>query len=195
VLHSETHCVPASSAPDELARLAAAALRGGADDLQVVIDDLPAPVYVTDAQGWLTYFNRACIDFAGRTPATGKDRWCVTWRLYTEGGTYLPHEDCPMAEAIRQMKPISGVIAIAERPDGSRVTFQPHPAPVMDDDGKLIGAVNVLIDVTDRRQASALKAQALRCRRLAQSVSDRQTVNTLMLMAKDYEAKARKLTD
>ena len=179
--------------PDELARLAAAALRGGADDMQAVIDDLPAPVYVTDAQGWLTFFNRACIDFAGRTPATGKDRWCVTWRLYTEGGAYLPHEECPMAVAIRQKKPISDVTAVAERPDGSRITFQPHPAPVLDDDGTLIGAVNVLVDVTGRRQASALKAQALRCRRLAQSVGDRKTINTLMLMADDYEEKAREL--
>ena len=173
--------------------LAAAALRGGADDLQAVIDDLPAPVYVTDAQGWLTNFNRACVDFAGRTPTTGKDRWCVTWRLYTESGAFLPHEDCPMAEAIRRRKPICGMTAVAERPDGSRVTFQPYPAPVMDDDGALIGAVNVLVDVTDRRQASALKAQALRCRRLAQSVSDRRTVNTLTLMAKDYEEKASRL--
>ena len=98
-----------------------------------------------------------------------------------------------MAVAIRQKKPISDVTAVAERPDGSRITFQPHPAPVLDDDGTLIGAVNVLVDVTGRRQASALKAQALRCRRLAQSVGDRKTINTLMLMADDYEEKAREL--
>ncbi|MGZ8298237.1 MAG: PAS domain-containing protein, partial [Allosphingosinicella sp.] len=154
------------AAPDDLANLAVAALRGGTDGLQGVLDDIPAPIYVTDADGWVTFFNRACVDFVGRTPVPGQDRWCASWRLYTESGAFLPHEDCPMAVAIRRKHPVRGVVAVAERPDGTRVLFMPHPTPVTDDDETLIGAVNILIDVTDRRQAEALKGQATRCRRL-----------------------------
>ncbi len=170
-----------------------AALRDGSSGLQALLDELSSPIYVTDADGWVTFFNRACVDFVGRTPVPGQDRWCVSWRLYTESGAFLPHENCPMAEAIQQRRRIRGVVAVAERPDGSRVMFAPHPSPVTDADGTLIGAVNILIDVTDHRQAAALQAQALRCRRLAQSVTDLRTVETLSDMALEYEEKARRL--
>ena len=64
------------------------------------LDELPAPIYVTDADGVISYYNPACIAFAGRVPALGQDRWCVTWKLYTEDGAFLPHDKCPMADAI-----------------------------------------------------------------------------------------------
>ena len=117
----------------------------------------------------------------------------MTWRLYTEGGAYLPHDQCPMAVAIKEERPIRGVIAVAERPDGKRVLFTPYPTPIIEA-GALVGAVNILIDVTDRRQADALKAQARRCRRLAQSLTDTRTIETLKLMAADYEEQARALS-
>ena len=180
---------PASA--DDLIRLASTAVSEGG--LERVLETLPTPIYVTDVDGWVTYFNRACIDFAGRTPVAGEDRWCVSWRLYTEQGLPLPHDQCPMATAIREDRAIRGVVAIAERPDGTRVMFTPWPSPVHDSAGRLIGAVNLLIDVTDERQSAALKTQALRCRRLAQSVSDSRTVTTLLGMAAEYEEKARSL--
>lgn len=184
--------LPAAS-PDDMLGLAVNAARSDAAELQRVIDELPAPIYLTDAEGWVTFFNRACIDFAGRTPVPGQDRWCVTWRLHTESGAFLPHEECPMAVAIRENRPVRGAIAVAERPDGTRVMVAPYPTPIVDEDGKLAGAVNLLIDVTDQRQAASLKAQAQRCRRLAQSVGDPRTVQTLTIMAVDYEDKARAL--
>jgi PAS domain S-box-containing protein len=180
--------------PDEVANLTLAVMREDSDRLPALLDDFPAPIYLTDADGWVTYFNRACVDFTGRTPVTGQDRWCVTWRLYTEGGALLPHAECPMAVALREEKPVRGVVAVAERPDGSRVMFLPHPSPITDSEGTLIGAVNILIDVTDRRQAAALEAQASRCRRLARSMTDSRTVFTLTRMAEDYEERARQLT-
>ncbi|MGZ8312699.1 MAG: PAS domain-containing protein [Allosphingosinicella sp.] len=179
--------------PDTLVEAVIAAARLSIDDFQPVLEALPAPIYLTDADGWVTYFNRACIDFAGRTPVPGQDRWCVTWRLHTEGGEFLPHEDCPMAVAVRERREVRGLIAAAERPDGTKVMFAPYPTPIFGEDGELVGAVNVLIDITDQRQANALRAQALRCRRLAQSLTDAQTVRTLNLMAREYDEKAQAL--
>ena len=174
-------------------RFAAAAAAEGDRALQDAIETLPAPIYLTDADCWVTFFNRACVDFAGRTPVAGQDRWCVTWRLYTEKGAPLPHDCCPMAMAIREQREIRGVVAFAERPDGSRVMFTPYPTLIRDNSGRLVGAVNLLIDVTDERQSASLKAQAQRCRRLAQSVTDSRTVSTLLGMATEYEDKARAL--
>src|SRR4051794_23698895 len=109
---------------------AIAALKSGDEALLSALNALPAPIYVTDAEGVIRYFNAACIDFAGRVPVVGQDRWCVTWKLYTELGDFLPHDQCPMAEAVKTQQQVRGVIAVAERPDGSRVTFQPYPTPL-----------------------------------------------------------------
>jgi PAS domain S-box-containing protein len=43
--------------------------------------------------------------------------------------------------------------AIAERPDGTRIPFIPYPTPLFDASGTLVGAVNMLMDITERRDA------------------------------------------
>jgi len=181
------------ASPEEIVGLAVAAARRGESELHAVLATSLAPIYTTDAEGWITFFNQPCIQFAGRTPVAGEDRWCVTWKLYGEDGSFLPHEECPMAVAIKEKRAVRGAVAAAERPDGTRVMFTPYPTPLFGEDGDIVGAVNILIDVTDHRQAGALRAQAMRCRRLAQSLTDRQAVDTLLVMAREYDAKAQSL--
>src|SRR5690348_12206993 len=123
-----------------------------------VLDTIPAAVYTTDAAGRITYYNRAAVDLAGREPTLGEDQWCVTWRLYDLDGTPLPHECCPMAVALKENRPIRGVEAILERPDGTRVPFLPYPTPLRDASGALIGAVNMLVDISDRKAAESARA-------------------------------------
>jgi PAS domain S-box-containing protein len=175
--------------PDELVRSALAALEGQSSPLFVALEALPAPIYVTDADGLIIYFNEAAVNFAGRRPVIGQDRWCVTWKLYSDNGEFLPHDQCPMAEAILKQRPIRGATAVAERPDGTRVNFMPFPTPFFGKDGVFAGAVNILIDVTEQRQADSLRAQAARCRRLAGTVGDTHTSEILKRMADDYESK------
>jgi PAS domain-containing protein len=157
------------------------------------LDELPAPIYLTDPAGTVTYFNRACIAFAGRTPVVGVDSWCVTWKLFTEEGTFLPHDQCPMAVAIKEKRPVRGVEAIAERPDGTRVRFRPYPTPLIDEEGKLGGALNMLVGLPDRAQIEFLHKQAQRCSRLAASTSDERTATTLATMALEYGEEAQRL--
>ena len=38
------------------------------DGWALALDRIAAPTYVTDAEGNVTYWNRACVEFAGRTP-------------------------------------------------------------------------------------------------------------------------------
>jgi PAS domain-containing protein len=169
-------------------------LNNGDRSLLGALDELPAPIYVTDAAGVISYYNPACIAFAGRVPAVGRGRWCVTWKLYTEDGALLPHDKCPMADAILTQTPVRGISALAERPDGTRLNFVPFPTPLFDAQGRFIGAVNMLIDVTASKRAAVLREQARRCRRLAVSVDDDQTASTLNGLAADYEEEARKLS-
>ena len=123
-----------------------------------MIDALPAAIYTTDAQGRLTHFNPACVEFSGRTPQLGSDHWCVTWKLYYPDGTPMPHDACPMAIALKEGRVIRGVEAIAERPDGTRVWFEPYPTPLRDATGKLIGGINMLVDISARKRAEQAKS-------------------------------------
>jgi hypothetical protein len=130
---------------DEMLAFAAAALALESHGSLAPLEIGDAPTYVTNEDGFVVYANDACGPFAGRTPVLGKDRWCVTWKLYTDAGAFLPHDECPMAIAIRERKPIRGMSAVAERPDGTRVPFKPYPTPIFARKGRLVGAVNVLM--------------------------------------------------
>ena len=120
-----------------------------------VLDALPAAIYMTDAAGKITYYNKAAAHLAGREPELGKDEWCVTFRLFALDGKELPHDQCPMAIALKENRPVRGVEAMAQRPDGTLFPFLPFPTPITDADGNLVGAVNMLVDVSERKQAEA----------------------------------------
>ena len=115
------------------------------------LEALGVAVYTTDAEGRITFFNEAAAELWGRRPELGEE-WCGSFRLFWSDGSPLAHGDCPMAIALKEGRAVRGFTAIAERPDGSRVDFQPYPTPLYDREGRLIGAVNVLVDVTERRR-------------------------------------------
>jgi two-component sensor histidine kinase len=121
--------------------------------LQQLLAAIPAAIYTTDAEGRITYFNEAAVEHAGRTPTLGSDEWCVTWKLYNPDGTPLPHNQCPMAVALKEGRPIRNAEAVAERPDGTRVPFIPFPTPLRDASGQVVGAINMLVDISERKQA------------------------------------------
>jgi PAS domain S-box-containing protein len=121
--------------------------------LQELLAAIPAAIYTTDAGGKITYFNEAAVDLAGRVPLLGSDEWCVTWKLYHPDGAPLPHDECPMAIALKEGRAIRNVEAVAERPDGTRVPFIPFPTPLRDASGKVVGAINMLVDISERKQA------------------------------------------
>jgi PAS domain S-box-containing protein len=128
-------------------------LRDSERRLQDLLSAIPAAIYTTDAQGHITYYNEAAVEFAGRRPVLGSDQWCVTGKLFHPDGTPLPHDECPMAVALKEGRAVRGVEAVAERPDGTRVPFIPYPTPLRDADGNIIGAINMLVDISQRKEA------------------------------------------
>ena len=121
------------------------------DRYRAFLEALGVAVYTTDAAGAITYFNQAAADLWGRRPELGEE-WCGSFRLFWSDGTPMAHGECPMAIALREGRAVRGFTATAERPDGTRVDFQPYPTPLYDRQGRLIGAVNVLVDITERRR-------------------------------------------
>jgi signal transduction histidine kinase len=129
-----------------------------------MLNALGVAVYTTDPEGHLVFYNEAAAQFWGRRPELG-ELWCGSYKLFHPDGTPMPHETCPMAIALLEGRELRGVEAIAERPDGTRVAFTPYPTVLRDADGTIVGAVNVLVDVTDRalvEESLRASAEALR---------------------------------
>ncbi|HUK00002.1 MAG TPA: PAS domain-containing protein [Stellaceae bacterium] len=204
----ETHAAPLRLPDGSVAQLAVTrdvtmrqnyerALLDNGRRMRELLEALPVAIYTTDAEGRITFYNRAAAELAGRQPELGADQWCVTWRLYSPDGLPIPHEDCPMAVALRENRPVRGAQALAERPDGTRVPFIPYPTPLRDETGKLIGAVNMLVDVSAQHRTEAelrrlnehLEERVEERRRaLAAQVEERRRVEAQLLQSQKMEA-------
>jgi len=126
-----------------------------------LLDLLPAAIYTTDAVGRITYFNEAAASLWGCRPELGTAEFCGAWKLYWPDGTPLPAEQRPMARALKEGRPIHGLEAMAERPDGTRARFTSYSTPLFDAEGRLVGAVNMLVDTSDRNVAEQSLAHHL----------------------------------
>ena len=154
---------------DAIAHTRPQSLSIGGIRLEDVIRALPAAIYTTDADGRITFYNEAAAELWGCRPEIGKSEFCGSWKLYWPDGSPLPHGECPMAVALKEQREVRGMEAVAERPDGTLVHFVPYPTPLFDDSGILVGAVNMLIDITDRKRA---EADAQRLASLVESSDD-----------------------
>jgi PAS domain S-box-containing protein len=127
-----------------------------------LLDALPAAIYTTDAAGRLTYFNEHAVDLWGQRPELNSSGWHKSWRLFAIDGSPLPYEKSPMAIALQEDRAVRGIEAIGERPDGSKVPFLPYPTPLHDQTGVVVGAVNMLVDISERQRSEDQQMMLLR---------------------------------
>jgi signal transduction histidine kinase len=120
-----------------------------------MFDVLPAAAYMCDADGLITYFNRHAADLWGREPVLNDpvDRFCGSFRLFAPNGDPIPHDQCWMALSLRHFKEFNGQEILIERPEGELRTVLAHANPIRGEDGSLVGAVNILIDISERKRA------------------------------------------
>lgn len=117
----------------------------------LALSALPVAVYTIDRDGRLTFYNERAAELWGRRPILGQDRWCGSFRLLNLDGTPLPHEECPMATLVREGQRVRGQEIIIERPDGTRRHVLPQADLLHDATGEVVGAINLVVDITDRK--------------------------------------------
>lgn len=117
-----------------------------------LLEILPVPVYVCDRDGYITFYNKAAVELWGKEPRIGKDLWCGSWKIYTLDGDPVMLDSCPMAVALKEGREVEQSEIVIERPDGKRFTVLPHPKPFFDSGGKLLGAMNMLENITRRKE-------------------------------------------
>lgn len=116
-----------------------------------LIQGLPAAIYTCDANGYIVSYNEAATKLWGREPVLGSDKWCGFWKAYNIDGTPMVHEQSPMATALKDKKDITDVEIVIERPDGQIRNILLNPKPFINASGNVIGGVNMLIDITERK--------------------------------------------
>src|SRR4051812_32609 len=123
-------------------------------DFRRVLEALPAAAYTCDAHGLITYYNQRAVAAWGREPQLNDpaDRYCGSFRMSTLDGQWVPHDQCWMARCLIERRAFEGEEIVVERPDGSRLVVLAHAVPIFDDAGTLTGAVNVVVDITDRKR-------------------------------------------
>jgi PAS domain S-box-containing protein len=132
-----------------------------------MLEKLPAGAYACDPEGLITYFNPYAVQLWGRAPALHDpvDRFCGSFKLFLPDGSPLAHDACWMALALQRGKAYNGHEIIIERPDGQHLTALAHANPIFDKAGRLLGGVNVLVDITERKRTEqALKDSEERLR-------------------------------
>ena len=154
-------------------RRAEAALQASEEKYRSLIQSLPAAVYTCDREGHIQLYNAAAVELWGREPELGKDLWCGSHRAFNTDGSLLDLNQCPMARTLHEGKAMRGEELIIERPDGTRRHVLPYPDPIFDAEGRMTGAVNMLLDITERKRTEMLLRDAKDAAELANQSKDR----------------------
>ena len=151
-----------SSASQDLTFIGRGAAAGGLAALQSFFDDLPTAVYICEApSGVIMSYNEQAVSLWGRTPNLGDtdERFCGSFRLWRPDGTHLPHDQTPMAVALRDGHSFRNQEVVIERPDGTRINVLVNIDPIRDTTGRVTGAINAFHDITPLKQAEVAKAR------------------------------------
>lgn len=121
---------------------------------EAAIDSLYDPVIVTDAQGAVTRLNPAAEEIFGPAAAhAGRPIEGIA------GGNQLA---VAVAEALRSQRPVAGEGITSVLPlgvDGAERAFRLRTTPMHDGEGRLLGAVSLLEDVTHLREVDRMKSE------------------------------------
>ncbi len=123
-------------------------------------DHLPVGAYLCDRAGQITYFNAAVAKLWGREPRLNDptELFCGSFKLFSVAGDPIKHAECWMAVALETGEQYHQQEVIVERPDGTRAFVLAHVTPLRDATGVIVGAVNVLVDITAQKVSSIEQA-------------------------------------
>ncbi|HWY71258.1 MAG TPA: PAS domain S-box protein [Terriglobales bacterium] len=134
-------------------------LRESEERYRTLFNLVPVAVYCCDAAGVIQNCNRRAVELWGRQPAPGDtdEKFCGSFKLFRPDGTFMPHEQCPMAEVVSgKLREVRDAEVLIERPDGTKITVVVNILPLKNERGEVTGAINCFYDITKRKATDVL---------------------------------------
>ena len=131
-----------------------AALQKEQEFLNAVLNNIQAGIVTCDANGILTLFNQATRDLHGLSEIElPPEQWAEYYSLYyANSQTRMRQEDLPLFRALQGELVRNAELKIASLPGKAR-TVLASGQPLFDSQGKKLGAVVAMHDITERKRA------------------------------------------
>ncbi|MDB6133670.1 MAG: luxQ 6 [Verrucomicrobiales bacterium] len=148
---------------------AEAALRVRTNELEALLDALPAFVWISrDAECRVIIGNRMANELMGveaeanvsQSGAAAGEAPCLQY--FKEDGTEYPTPELPLQRVTATGEVVRDAVLDFQFTDGRRVRAVGHAVPLMDEQGSIRGGVAAFVDISARRVAEEEKEQALR---------------------------------
>ncbi|MCL6638113.1 MAG: PAS domain-containing sensor histidine kinase [Firmicutes bacterium] len=122
-------------------------------------------VYMTDRERRIIFWNRACERITGYSARQVLGRRCsdnILNHVDSYGNRLCESDLCPLYRSMTTGQPGEKPLLVrAMREDGSRAVVEVNVAPLLEEDGSVIGGVEVFRDVTEKQELAEMKARFL----------------------------------
>ncbi|MGB7439649.1 MAG: cache domain-containing protein, partial [Coleofasciculaceae cyanobacterium] len=136
-----------------------AKLQGNKSRLNQILEAIPVGIVVHDITGQLTYANAIAKELLGIEvlPNAKTEQLAVTYQVY-QGGTeqLYPTENLPAVRALQGEK--VRVEDMELRLQERRIPLEVYGTPLLDETGKIIGAIAAFADISERKLAEKIFA-------------------------------------
>jgi PAS domain S-box-containing protein len=130
--------------------------------LHTLLDNLDTGVAACDADGRLAFFNRAMREIHGQdaSSSAGGETWAATYDLYgADGRTLLQPDEVPLARANAGQE-VRGEQMMVRSSGGAR-RFVANARPIDTQDGRRLGSVVAMEDITELHRAEEMRRARL----------------------------------
>ncbi len=117
-----------------------------------ILELLPIATCVCNTAGRIVQYNHRAVELWGRPPVPGQthDEFTAHCKFFGSDGEELPRSK--LAEVLQTGRPIFDEEVTVQRADGKRLVVLLNIDPLINPQGKLIGAINCFQDVTERKR-------------------------------------------
>jgi PAS domain S-box-containing protein len=138
----------------DLPALTPALLESLLDLDQAILDALPIGFYACDVDGHILRVNQRAVELWGRAPRIldPAQKFCGSFLLESLEGDPIAPGESPMARAVLAGESFQGAEAVVQNPDGKRWVARVNVAPLRDDRGSVVGAINCFQDVSQEHE-------------------------------------------